>query len=425
MGTWVGLDGGTPRAGHQVVHVADPSVSLEELTMKAGDVWRTQPAVRKVVNFGCRNLASIPMHVYKMGEGNSRERDRTSRAAKLLRKPAPFTTPYKFWHTIHVDNWLTDRWCFVVLDEDRESGYEAMLFRIPPSRFTVQRGDFGEPIGIEVTGKNYQKFVIPPNMAVFDQGYSSGWGDPVSPLDALAETLNEAKESRSYRRDLLKNGARVDAVIERPKEAGGWTDTAWERFSKQFATYKVGGGQAGGVPILEDGMKLVKVEAFSPQTLETLEQRKMTDAEVSTFWHIPPELLGVREGTYSNLDAFRQMLYTISLGAPIVAWEQALDVMLLGQTDPGQDDLYIEAHVDAKLRGSWAEQTKLLTSAVGAPYMTRNEARARLNMKAIPGGDEMIVPLNVLVGGLANPSDTAPDDNGKGDNAPAPKALAG
>src|SRR5690606_12475527 len=39
---------------------------------------------------------------------------------------------------------------------------------------------------------------------------------------------------------------------------------------------------------------------------------------------------------------------------------------------------------------------------------TRNEARARANLPAIDGGDELVTPLNVIVGGLASPRDTAP-----------------
>ncbi len=42
--------------------------------------------------------------------------------------------------------------------------------------------------------------------------------------------------------------------------------------------------------------------------------------------------------------------------------------------------------------------------------MTRNEARAMNNLPRIEGGDELIVPLNVLEGGLASPNDTARDN---------------
>ena len=37
--------------------------------------------------------------------------------------------------------------------------------------------------------------------------------------------------------------------------------------------------------------------------------------------------------------------------------------------------------------------------------MTRNEARAMLNLPAIDGGDELVTPLNVLTGGQASPND--------------------
>jgi hypothetical protein len=40
--------------------------------------------------------------------------------------------------------------------------------------------------------------------------------------------------------------------------------------------------------------------------------------------------------------------------------------------------------------------------------MTRNEARARLNLPHLEGADDLIVPLNVTQGGQASPTDSAP-----------------
>jgi hypothetical protein len=40
--------------------------------------------------------------------------------------------------------------------------------------------------------------------------------------------------------------------------------------------------------------------------------------------------------------------------------------------------------------------------------MTANEARARLNLPSVEGGDELVTPLHVLVGGQASPRDSAP-----------------
>jgi hypothetical protein len=61
------------------------------------------------------------------------------------------------------------------------------------------------------------------------------------------------------------------------------------------------------------------------------------------------------------------------------------------------------------MRGSFEEQAGVLSTSVGAPWMTRNEARAKQNMSAIDGGDELITPLNVLVGGQASPQDGKAD----------------
>jgi len=418
VGRFVTINGG---ATGPAVHVPDPGVPLETLVIDPRDVWRTQPSVRKVVDFIARQLSSTPIHLYQRGDDDGRTRVRTGPVADLLRKPAPYTTPYRFWHTIHVDGLLWDRWCFVVLDADGDA--PAQLFRIPPARFRVKTDEHNVPERIDVWTKRGERYELDPAVCVFDHGYASSWGHPVAPIDAISDVLHEADEARKYRRELLRNGARVSAVIERPLDAGKWDDATWNRFRAQFASYRAGGGDAGGTPILEDGMKLAKVDAFSPQTLETLEARKLTDAEVAAFWHIAPELVGAREGTFANLDAFRQMLYSISLGPGYVAWEQALDVMLLDVVGR-EDGQYIEAHVDAKLRGSFIEQAQAMQSSIGAPWLTRNEGRKMRNLPPVEGGDELITPLNVLIGGLASPQDTARTPVGGGGGAAADIAAA-
>ena len=57
------------------------------------------------------------------------------------------------------------------------------------------------------------------------------------------------------------------------------------------------------------------------------------------------------------------------------------------------------------INGSLIEQAKVLSTAVGGPWMLRAEARASQNLPKIDGTDEIITPLNVLVGGQASPQD--------------------
>lgn len=413
MGRFITVDGG--RTG-PAIHVVDPGVPIEDLVLDPHDVWRTQPSVRKVVDFIARHLASTPLHVYAGSGSEERTRVREGRAAELLRRPAPYTTAYRFWHTIHVDGLLADRWAFVVLDEDDKGPQR--FFRIPPSRFRVLRTE-GVITAIRMWTPDGERFDLDPTRVVFDAGYSSAFGDPTPPIETLADILRESTEARRYRANLFKNGARVGAVIERPVDAPKWDDAGWERFKSQFAKYKAGGGDEGGTPILEDGMVYREIKGQDPAGLEILEARKLTDAEVAGAYHVAPELVGAREGTFANIDAYRQMLYSVSLGPGFVAWEQAVDRLLLPIVGEPEDH-FVEAYVDAKLRGSFLEQAAATSSATGAPWMTRNEARKHRNLPPIDGGDELVTPLNVLTGGLASPRDTAPDpvDAAKASDAP-------
>jgi hypothetical protein len=62
-----------------------------------------------------------------------------------------------------------------------------------------------------------------------------------------------------------------------------------------------------------------------------------------------------------------------------------------------------EAYLDLaeKIKGSFEERAGILQSSVGGPWLTRNEARRDNNLPPVPGGDELIVPLNVSTGGEA------------------------
>ena len=73
---------------------------------------------------------------------------------------------------------------------------------------------------------------------------------------------------------------------------------------------------------------------------------------------------------------------------------------------------YVEFDMTEKLKGSFEERASILQSAVGGPWMTRNEARADNNLPPVEGGDELIVPLNVVEGGQASPTDTHMENTG-------------
>jgi HK97 family phage portal protein len=381
-------------------------------------VWETQPSVRKVVDFIARALASTPLKVYRRASDTDRPRVTDHPLARVLNSPRDRVTAFRFWYDIVADWMIFDRYCALKTTSlDRARGLD--LTRVQAAR--VQFGDdgLGNVTAIWVDGRQE----LSAAACIFDHGYSPLGANGTTPMRTLGAILQENAESVAYRRGVWQRGARVPTVLQRPATAPQWSPEARARFAAGWQRYSRSGGSEGGTPILEDGMSLVKAEAFSPRDAEDLSGRQLADAEVASAFQIAPELVGARQGTYSNVDAFRQMKYRDSLGPYYIAWEQTLNAMLTPDLDP-TGELYIEADLDAKLRGSFDEQAQILSTSVGAPWLTRDEARARQNLPAIAGGSDLVTPLNVLVGGQASPRDSGSQNVGKVGSV-ALKARAG
>ena len=161
---------------------------------------------------------------------------------------------------------------------------------------------------------------------------------------------------------------------------------------------------AGANPLLEDGIEF-KRTAFSAKEEQWAEATKLSLETVCQVYHVPPVMVGITDdANYSNVTAYSRQLYTNTLGSWIVALEQRFNTFLAPMIGAPPEQ-FVEFNVEAKLRGDFAEQYKILQTAVGAPILTRNEARRMLNYKPVEGADELITPLNVLEGGLASPTD--------------------
>ena len=416
-----------PFMGTGGIPVVDPGSPLELMLGERSQVeafWRTQPNLRKVVDFIARNVASTPLHVFERVSDTDRQRVTDHVLARTLGAPQPRVNPFRFWHGVISDGLLYDRWC--VLKMARADG-GLDLVQVPSWRLKIETDPLRRVIGLwywigDRTDEGTEWESIPLDEALFDHGYAPRTAG-LTPVRTLRDILDESAEAVSYRRDVWRNGARMPGYITRPNGVA-WTPEQRDRFAAHMrSVYGKDGSNAGGMPLLEDGMEIKTSDVFSPQDANDLEGRRLSAIEVAAAYHIAPELVGAQQGNYSNIDAFRQMMYGPSLGPYISAWEGVLNTQLTPDF-AGDRSLYIEANVEAKLRGSFEEQAQIMQSATGAPWLTRNEARAKQNLPPVSGGDDLVVPLNVLVGGQASPRDSGTQNLNAG-SAPQVKARGG
>lgn len=376
------------------------------------EVWRTQPHLRTIVTFMARNIAQLGLHTFQIVDENDRQRVRDGAVAGTLKRPNANTTTYELVFGLVADLALYDKaFLHFAADVNAPSGW--CLYRIPPDWVHAQGGDafaYGEFV-VSVNGGS-ERVTIPAEQIIDFHGWN-----PVdtrrgsSPVGALKAILAEQMMAVKHRQQVWERGGRVSAVITRPTGPDGkstWSDAAREAFRKDWrAKYSGDGPGAGGTPILEDGMTINKMD-FNAHEQQFVEAAKLALSTVAAVYHVNPTMVGVLErATQSNMREFRKMLYGDTLGPVLSQLEDRLNTFLVPALDP-TPGMYVEFNIAEKLQGDFEEQATALASSVGAPYMLRSEARARLNLPSIPNADELVVPLNVLIGGQANPRDSAP-----------------
>nr|DAN91430.1 MAG TPA: portal protein [Caudoviricetes sp.] len=382
-----------------------------------GEAWAHQPSIRKVTDFIAGNVASIPLHAYEFStKGRARVRD--GNLARILSRPsrAREETQYTFWKRFILDSLLWDG-AIAFIDEPNVA-----LMRIPPQRWLAEVDGFGTIQTINIIRDDGVISTFSPDSFLILPGYSFPNSMGVSPVETLAELLKETNEALEFRRTMWQRQATHTGVVERANE---WESVeARDNFLQGLRAFDAHSERHGGTMLLDEGMVWKdRRPSFKPSDLEDIEARKLTDIEVASMYHIAPEMLGIRQGNYSNMEAFRQSLYRDNLGPYIEAWQQAVAPLV---EVFGTPEMYIEAFMDAKLRGNFEEQAKTYNTLVGAPIMTRNEGRAKMNLPNIEGGDALITPLNVLEGGQASPHDvdsTKAAPRTKGDAAKSVKSF--
>lgn len=400
-------------SGGQLVTIQKPVAQApyslrisDEYTRDYAAIFREQPAVRTVVLFLARNHAQLGLHMFRRVDDNDRKRLNDHPVAKLLNRPNSFTTSFRFKRSLAADRGLYD--CALWL-KSRENGLPA-LFRIPPWMFKAGGDNWMRPEYFTIEGGR-GKVEIDAKHFLYFHGYNPTDDRlGMSPMESLRRVLAEEYAAGNMREQILRNGARTTGYISRPATAPEWSPAARDRFKSGWRSQYSGwsASEAGGTPVLEDGMTFVPASQTAEQ-LQYVEARKLTREEVASAFFIPPPMIGILDhATFGNIEEQHKMLYADTMGPDLEEVQQELELQLFPEFDD-VDDCYLEYNLAEKLKGSFEEQAKSIQTMVGAPVMSRNEGRAKLNLPRVEGGDALIVPLNVLEGGQASPTDSAPD----------------
>jgi HK97 family phage portal protein len=216
----------------------------------------------------------------------------------------------------------------------------------------------------------------------------------LSRLDTLRDVIAEDAALSQAIIELANNGLQAPIWVSRPLDAPEMSHPTLKAHEEDIANRLRGRNRKP--PVMVEGEKL---ESFgtSPQDAQMMEVRKWAVERVSMMYGVPPGLaLQDRWASEARLQLIEDVLaptgkdFTSVFDQRILVrvydWEQGRFAFNLDEKRMSDDRL-------AKL-----------VSATGRPVLVTNEARAMFNKPPVPGGDELITPMNVIVGDNPRPS---------------------
>ncbi len=399
---------------------ADGSLNFFEVFGASyGQLYKRNSALRAVVDFLSRNIAQCAIRAFRTDENGVARPAPDHPVQALLDNPQPGVPRSRFMRQLVGDKAIYDTAAVWKIRENFDPTLDAQqrvtnegvvrnLLRVPIPYISVFQGSLSAPVEFKVTAGRDQ-IRVPANDMIWMPGYSPDSNTSgVPPLETLRQILAEEWAAGKDRENYWKRGPQMNLVFLQDPNAT-LVDDAADRFKTQWQN-RYGGVNASNareVPLLPGGITPHEI-AINAQTAEYLATRNLAREECCRAYGIQPQLLGITPATFASMDMFHQMLYQDTLAPWMVPIQEEFEEQLLREFESVGSGVYLDFNINAKLQGSFLEQAKIGQQAVGGPWMTRNEFREKFQgLPPIDGGDEIIIPLNVVLGGgsQANPQD--------------------
>lgn len=260
-----------------------------------------------------------------------------------------------------------------------------------------------------------EQIVVPASEVTHDR--MNAFFHPLVGLSPLYASKIAAQQGLAIQKDsrrFFENGAQPSGVLVAP----GPIDPDSAQRMKEYWQSKFAGDNAGNVAILGDGLKYESMRMTSVDS-QVIAQLDWTDEAICSTFGVPPHMVGVGPmPTHDNIEAIIQAYYSNGLQIHIEKFEQ---VMAQGLGLP--DTARIELNLDSLFRMDSGRQITMLTSAVSGSIMTPNEARRKMNLVPIEGGDTIYMQQqNYSIEALASRDSEDPLSLTNQTPAPAPVA---
>lgn len=335
------------------------------------------------------NIASLPLFVYRKGEGSAghKELARDTPLWRLLHEtPNRRHTPMEFWQYACLNFLL------------RGNAY-ARLVRNDAGEVIEMWPWSADQVEVEVLADRsvIYKYSYEGTIAIYDEKSVWHWRDKgngiigMSRLDYMRSTIGLAIDSQNHSASTFRKSGKRPGVFMIDKLLNH------EQRKQIRENYRgLVEGAEDDLLVLEAGAKFEPLN-MSPADLQLLETRRFTVEDIARWFGISSVLINDTAKTTTWGTGIEQLIegfYKFRLRPLLESLEQAIDRRIL--TSGQRLNYTAEFSIDAILRGSFEKRLDNGAKAVQNGLMTRNEWRQLENWPAMPGGDELTAQTNLV-----------------------------
>jgi HK97 family phage portal protein len=304
----------------------------------------------------------------------------------VLRKPNRYQTHIQFkeW-------WITSKLvygnAYALLERDAR-GVVVAMYLLDPCRVTplvAPDGSVYYDLGQDyLNGVDAASIIVPASELIHDR--MNCLFHPLIGTSPIMACGLAAEQGLRIQRDAKKffgNHSNPGGVLTAPGEI---SDTLAQRMKAEWEK-NFTGENAGRIAVLGDGLKFepMRMTAVDAQLIEQL---RMTAEMVCSTFHVPAYMVGIGAAPLNNnVEALGQQYYSQALQTLIENMEACLSEGLGLDTPKAGVQMGVQLDLGGLLRMDSATQMATLKVGVEGGIMAPNEARGRLNLAPLTGGD--------------------------------------
>ncbi len=337
----------------------------------------------------------------------------------LLQRPNPSQSGIEFFTSLYSYLMISGN-SYILRDTDALRPPRE-LYLLRPDRMQVKSGSTVIPSSYEyvIDGVTVNTYPVDQTNAISQIKHIKLW-NPIddyyglSPIMASAYNIDQHNLAGLHNVALLKNGATPSGYLKfQPTDETGLstqlTDDQRARLLEDLE-FRFQGTHNSGRPMLLEGNFEYKQLGLSPKDMDFLELLNLSAREIALCFGVPAQMIGIPEAnTYSNMETAKLGLYEETIIPLLKRVESDLNEYLAPLYS---GDIRIQYDLDSI--PAMAEKRRQIyenvTQGVQAGIITRNEARERLGLEEVSGGDDLYIPSNLFPIGETMDSN---DDNEK------------